>query len=205
MNGKYWNGSSLSKLDAGNASVADTVDSVDSTGFGRAYSASYSFGGSEVAITTADFLTLLNSLGAFNQPYWVARGSWAYANNKFINDTGCGYIHLAGSTVEVMGNGTACCTIRIHTPTTSSSGATNSEFIYINNGSSYSPGWRKVWSTGNDGSGSGLDADKIDGKHYFVQDTTPTASATGDQWFSASTGILKIWNGTTWIGINTYN
>ena len=113
---------------------------------GRAYSHSYNYGGNENAITTAAFITILTNLGAFSQPYWCARGSWSYASNQYINDTGCGNIHLAGCTVEVMGYSGAY-TVRIHTPTTSAKGVTNGDFIYVNNGSGYSPGWRRLYNT----------------------------------------------------------
>lgn len=146
------------------AEDSNTIGGLHANNFGRAYSSSYPFGGSQAAITTADFITLLNGLGAFSQPYWVARGSWAYAYNKYISDTGIGNIHLAGCTVEVIGNSSNY-TIRIHTPTTTSDGTINTEYIYVNNGSSYSPGWRKIWNDKNDGPGSGLDADLLDGSH----------------------------------------
>ena len=112
----------------------------------RAYSHSYNYGGNENAITTAEFITILTNLGAFSQPYWCARGSWSYASNQYINDTGYGHIHLAGCTVEVMGY-SSCYTVRIHTPTTSAKGVTNGDFIYVNNGSNYSPGWRRLYNT----------------------------------------------------------
>ncbi|HHZ6058435.1 TPA: tail fiber protein, partial [Escherichia coli] len=51
--------------------------------------------------TTAQFIEWLDSRGAFNHPYWMCKGSWSYANNKIITDTGCGDIHLAGCVVEV--------------------------------------------------------------------------------------------------------
>ncbi len=158
---------------------ADLLDGIDSTGFSRAYSLWHPFGKSNTAITTADFITMLTNLGAFNQPYWVARGSWSYADNQYISDTGIGNIHLAGCTVEVMGGVTAY-TIRIHTPTTSASGVINTEFIYVNNGSSYSPGWRKIWNNLNDGSGSGMDADLLDGQHgsYYAPIASPTFTGT---------------------------
>lgn len=113
----------------------------------RIYNTSYSFGDNQNAITTSAFLTKLNSLGAFSDKHWVARGSWSYASNQYINDTGCGNIHLAGCTVEVIGTSSTNCTIIIHTPTTSSSGVTNGDFIYVNNGANYSPGWRRLYST----------------------------------------------------------
>ncbi|HBM9518518.1 TPA: tail fiber protein, partial [Escherichia coli] len=84
--------------------------------------------------TTAQFIEWLDSRGAFNHPYWMCKGSWSYANNKIITDTGCGDIHLAGCVVEVMGTKSAI-TIRVTTPTTSSGGGTTSaQFTYINHG-----------------------------------------------------------------------
>ncbi|HHV0041728.1 phage tail protein [Escherichia coli] len=96
--------------------------------------------------TTAQFIEWLDSRGAFNHPYWMCKGSWSYANNKIITDTGCGDIHLAGCVVEVMGTKSAI-TIRVTTPTTSSGGGTTSaQFTYINHGDNYSPGWRRDWN-----------------------------------------------------------
>ncbi|HGB9943689.1 TPA: tail fiber protein [Escherichia coli] len=96
--------------------------------------------------TTAQFIEWLDSRGAFNHPYWMCKGSWSYASNKIITDTGCGDIHLAGCVVEVMGTKSAI-TIRVTTPTTSSGGGTTSaQFTYINHGDNYSPGWRRDWN-----------------------------------------------------------
>ncbi|HBA2948278.1 TPA: phage tail protein [Escherichia coli] len=96
--------------------------------------------------TTAQFIEWLDSRGAFNHPYWMCKGSWSYANNKIITDTGCGDIHLAGCVVEVMGTKSAI-TIRVTTPTTSSGGGTTSaQFTYINHGDGHSPGWRRDWN-----------------------------------------------------------
>ncbi len=96
--------------------------------------------------TTAQFIEWLDSRGAFNHPHWMCKGSWSYANNKIITDTGCGDIHLAGCVVEVMGTKSAI-TIRVTTPTTSSGGGTTSaQFTYINHGDGYSPGWRRDWN-----------------------------------------------------------
>ncbi|MCZ9135995.1 tail fiber protein, partial [Escherichia albertii] len=99
--------------------------------------------------TTAQFIEWLESQWAFNHPYWLCKCSWSYGNNKIITDTGCGLIHLAGCVIEVMGNKGAM-TIRITTPSTSSSGGTtNAQFIYINHGSEYLPGWRRDYNTKN--------------------------------------------------------
>lgn len=102
--------------------------------------------GSKVqAITTAQFITLLTNLGAFNQNSWSCKGSWDYANNDIIIDTDCGNIQLAGATVEKVG-GTNSYEIRVSTaPTTTATGAIKQAlFIYRNNGSNYSPGWTRL-------------------------------------------------------------
>lgn len=110
----------------------------------RAYSGALSTEGGDW--TTAQFIEWLDSVGAFNHPYWMCKGSWSYANNKIITDTGCGNIHLAGAVIEVMGIKSAM-TIRITTPTTSSGGgATSAQFTYINHGDNYAPGWRRDWN-----------------------------------------------------------
>ncbi|EKL2573536.1 prophage tail fiber N-terminal domain-containing protein [Escherichia coli] len=115
----------------------------------RAYSAGLNIGGDSQAWTTAQFISWLESQGAFNHPYWMCKGSWAYANNKVITDTGCGNICLAGAVIEVMGTRGAM-TIRVTTPSTSSGGGiTNAQFTYINHGDGYSPGWRRDYNTKN--------------------------------------------------------
>ena len=96
--------------------------------------------------TTAEFIAWLKSQGAFNHPYWMFKGSWGYAVNKIITDTGCGNIQLAGAVVEVMGVEKAI-TIRVTTPTTTSGGTANAQFIYINHGPTYAPGWRRDYNT----------------------------------------------------------
>ncbi|MCZ8597784.1 tail fiber protein [Escherichia albertii] len=115
----------------------------------RAYSSWLNIGGDSQAWTTAQFISWLESQGAFNHPYWMCKGSWAYANNKVITDTGCGNICLAGAVVEVIGTRGAM-TIRVTTPSTSSGGGiTNAQFTYINHGDAYAPGWRRDYNTKN--------------------------------------------------------
>ncbi|HFV8308261.1 TPA: tail fiber protein [Escherichia coli] len=115
----------------------------------RAYSAWVNIGGDSQVWTTAQFISWLESQGAFNHPYWMCKGSWAYANNKVITDTGCGNICLAGAVVEVIGTRGAM-TIRVTTPSTSSGGGiTNAQFTYINHGDAYAPGWRRDYNTKN--------------------------------------------------------
>ncbi|ECG4228194.1 shikimate transporter [Salmonella enterica] len=118
-------------------------------GAALAFSGGINIGGDSNPWTTAEFIVWLESQGAFNHRYWMCRGSWSYADNKTITDTGCGNICLAGAVVEVMGFRGAM-TIRVTTPTTTSGGGVASaQFTYINNGDGYSPGWRRDFNTVN--------------------------------------------------------
>lgn len=108
--------------------------------------------GTNVAMTTAEFIAYLQGLGAFNYNTWNGRCSWTYSANNYIPDseTGCGIIPLAGAVIEVFCNSSITSyTIRITTATTSNKPgtATNAEFIYVNNGDKYSPQWRKGYNT----------------------------------------------------------
>ena len=118
-------------------------------GAAKAASESINIGGDSSNWTTAQFIAWLESQGAFNHPYWMCKGSWSYANNKIITDTGCGNIQLAGSVVEVMGTKGAM-TIRVTTPTTATNGTAKAQFTYINHGDTYAPGWRRDWNRAGD-------------------------------------------------------
>ncbi|HFD1365575.1 TPA: hypothetical protein ACF8KL_001313 [Salmonella enterica] len=116
-------------------------------GAALAFSGGIHIGGDSNPWTTAEFIAWLESQGVFNHRYWMCRGSWSYADNKTITDTGCGNICLAGAVVEVMGFRGAM-TIRVTTPTTTSGGGVASaQFTYINNGGDYSPGWLRDFNT----------------------------------------------------------
>ncbi|WP_376739277.1 phage tail protein, partial [Escherichia coli] len=120
-------------------------------------------GGDSEAWTTAQLIFWLESQGAFNHPYWMCKGSWAYASNKVITDTGCGNICLAGAVVEVIGTRGAM-TIRITTPSTSSGeGIPNAQFTYINHGDAYAPGWRRDYNSRNKPTASEIGALPSDG------------------------------------------
>ncbi|MGG6077666.1 tail fiber protein [Salmonella enterica] len=120
-----------------------------------AFSGGVTVGGDDNPWTTVEFIAWLENCGAFNHPYWMCKGSWDYAGNKVITDTGCGNICLAGAVIEVMGTRGAM-TIRITTPTTTSGGGVASaQFTYINNGDGYAPGWRREFSrTGDEMTGN---------------------------------------------------
>lgn len=120
---------------------------VRNLGAARAFSGTVSIGGSG-DWTTADFIAWLESQGAFNHPYWMCKGSWSYGDNRTITDTGCGNIQLAGAVVEVMGVRDAM-TIRVTTPTASTTGVVNAQFTYVNHGAGYPATWRRDFNTAN--------------------------------------------------------
>ncbi|MFE8103564.1 tail fiber protein [Brenneria goodwinii] len=130
------------------ADIPNIAEFIRNIGACKAYSSGINIGGNNGKWSTAEFIAWLKSQDAFNYPYWVCKGSWSYANNKIIADTGCGDIQLAGAVVEVMGSETAM-TIRVTTPSTAPAGVKNAQFIYINHGAGFSPGWRRDYNTAN--------------------------------------------------------
>ncbi|ENH8382566.1 phage tail protein [Escherichia coli] len=143
--------------------ISDKDTFTKNIGACRAYSAELNIGGDSEAWTTEQLIFWLESQGAFNHPYWMCKGSWAYANNKVITDTGCGSICLAGAVVEVIGTRGAM-TIRITTPSTSSGeGIPNAQFTYINHGDAYAPGWRRDYNSRNKPTASEIGALPSDG------------------------------------------
>ena len=99
------------------------------------------FGGSSKEITTAKFLEMLQSFGAFNFSTWAARGTAEFDDNQVIKDVLGRKLHLASCTVEVV-RGEANSsgdydkyTIRITTPNANGiadKSTLNSLFIYTN-------------------------------------------------------------------------
>ncbi|EHK8175635.1 phage tail protein [Salmonella enterica subsp. enterica serovar Stanley] len=131
--------------------IPDKKQFARNIGAAVAFSGGIAIGGDANPWTTAEFIVWLESQGAFNHPYWMCKGSWSYAENKVITDTGCGNICLAGAVVEVMGTGSAI-TLRVTTPTTTSGGGVPSaQFTYINHGDGYAPGWRREFGRTGDG------------------------------------------------------
>ncbi|HAY0227942.1 TPA: phage tail protein [Escherichia coli] len=145
----YDNAEARLEKDQNGNDIPDKDTFVKNAGAARAFSGSINIGGDNGNWTTAEFIEWLDTQGAFNHPHWMCKGSWSYASNKIITDTGCGNIQLAGAVVEVMGVKSAM-TIRITTPTTVTNGTAKAQFTYINHGDSYSPGWRRDWDRGGD-------------------------------------------------------
>ena len=159
----YDNAEKRLQKDKNGADISDKDTFTKNIGACRAYSAWLNIGGDSQVWTTAQFISWLESQGAFNHPYWMCKGSWSYANNKVITDTGCGNICLAGAVVEVIGTRGAM-TIRITTPSTSSGeGIPNAQFTYINHGDAYAPGWRRDYNSRNKPTASEIGALPSDG------------------------------------------
>lgn len=142
-----------------------------------AFSGAVTVGGDANPWTTAEFIVWLESQGAFNHPYWMCKGSWDYAGNKVITDTGCGNICLAGAVIEVMGTRGAM-TIRVTTPTTTTGGGLPSaQFTYINHGEGYAPGWRRELSRTGDEMTGNLTLRSDDRVHFIIANADGSARA----------------------------
>ena len=153
---KYWhdnNDGSGSGLDA------DTLDGLNSTRFSR-YGQIYN--------SSTDWDTIFNTAGQYGQVWhevhnatsWTnAPGTSAYSYGGLFN------LHLASMKFQW------------YVPHTASS---NNGMWYRTNWSSNSwYGWKQMWDSGNDGSGSGLDADTLDGVDsgsFLRSDANDTAS-----------------------------
>jgi hypothetical protein len=121
--------------------------------------------GSNPNITTAQLIGEIESDGGFDSYSSVFKTSWSYAGNYNLSDAGR-FTETAGtswitwtdnSNDSTRGNITALAIA----PNTG--GSAGKVFIYNDQGSSYAPGWREIWTNTSDGSGSGLDADTLDG------------------------------------------
>ncbi len=146
----YDNAETRLRKNQNGADIPDKDTFVKNISAAKAASGNISIGGDSNNWTTAQFIEWLESKGAFNHPYWMCKGSWAYAANKIITDTGCGNIQLSGAVVEVMG-GREAMTIRVTTPTTATNGGTvKAQFTYINHGDAYAPGWRRDFNRDGD-------------------------------------------------------
>jgi len=132
--------------------------------------------GTDPNITTAQVIAEIESDGGFDSYTSAFKTSWSYAGNYNLTDAGR-FTETAGtawltwtdnSSDTTRGNITA---LAIAPNTGGSAGRV---FIYNDQGSSYSPGWREVWTSTSDGSGSGLDADLLDGVQGSGYVTTST-------------------------------
>ena len=201
INGTNFNGTaSITTANWGTArtlTIGNAAKSVNGAGnvswslseIGAARSAGEVSSGTAESISTATFVQWLESIGAFNDSSWTARCNWSYAQNRTITDTRCGNIHLAGCTIEVISTSTSTYTIRVITPTTTSyGGTTGAEFIYVNNGPDYAPGWRRSYTTSNKPTPADVGAVAKSGDTMTGSLTAPAVLVSGNDGLSVGTG-----------------
>jgi hypothetical protein len=177
-------------------------------------------GGSNSTATTAQYISEMEGDGAFDSYTSAFKTSWSYASNDNLSDAGsfgptetAGMAHLTwtdNSNDSTRGN----ITVLAIAPNTG--GSAGGVYVYNDQGSTYSPGWREIWTSSTDGSGSGLDADKLDaqeGSYYLNYNnftntpTIPTNSNyvtvgsryTGDasNLLAASKASIRLWDVST--------
>lgn len=93
--------------------------------------------------TTASFIAeLTNEHGAFQDNYRAYKVGWSYAGNSDL-DVGFESVELAGCLIECFGG--TYKHVRLTRPTTGTGG--RSIYVYNDQGSSYAPGWRQIWTS----------------------------------------------------------
>jgi len=107
-----------------------------------------SFYGTNGFITTDTFIEWLTAQGYISPSFqsWVLRGEWSYATNATLNDSGDASvpnIPLAGSVLKITGTASAF-TLEVTTPTTGNLSNALTDWVYVFNGATYAPGWRRI-------------------------------------------------------------
>lgn len=131
--------------------------------------------GSNVSCTTAQFITWLTNLGAFAQTASVMKCSWSYAGNNDISDTGFGALDTAGCVIETFTDGGQII-VRVTSPSTGAGAGGIHE--YIDHGPSYSPGWRRVYTSTLNGNITGT-ASNITGTYGGTLTSSQVTTALG--------------------------
>ena len=140
-------------------------------------------GGSNNSITTSALISEMEGDGAFDSYSSVFKTSWSYASNDNLSDAGR-FTETAGTSWITWTDNASDTTrgnITALAIAPNTGGSAGKVFIYNDQGSSYAPGWREVWTSTSDGTGSGLDADLLDGQHgshylnYNNLTNTPTS------------------------------
>ena len=182
--GSSWNGWiedwNASNDGSGSGLDADTLDGLDSANFFK------------TRFSTTDF----NSSTAEGK--WRIIGSVTNAPYTGCNDWICIVYHSSGTTNELYQIAYEECN---NVPTSISGGSTsnysNMPLMFIRkkiNSSTWSS-WQVVWHSGIDGSGSGLDADTVDGKHASAFAQTDTTAYTDFNSVPLAVGMYGV-NGT---------
>jgi len=139
-------------------------------------------GGANPNITTAQVMAEIEYDGGFDSYSSVFKTSWSYAGNYNLTDAG-DFTETAGSSWITWTDNSSDTTrgnITTLAIAPNTGGSAGGVFIYNDQGSSYAPGWRQVWTSMTDGAGSGLDADLLDGQQgaYYYQASNPSGYTT---------------------------
>ena len=156
--------------------------------------------GTNPNITTAEVMAEIEADGGFDSYSSVFKTSWSYAGNYNLTDAG-DFTETAGSSWITWTDNSSDTTrgnITTLAIAPNTGGSAGGVFIYNDQGSSYAPGWRQVWTSTTDGSGSGLDADLLDGQQgsYYLDwnnfTNKPTIPSVGNGQIDGRTSGLGI-------------
>jgi hypothetical protein len=173
--------------------------------------------GTDPDITTAQLISEIENDGGFDSYSSAFKTSWSYAGNYNLTDAGR-FTETAGTswltwTDNASDTTRGRVTALAIAPTTG--GSSGKVFIYNDQGSGYSPGWREVWTNTSDGAGSGLDADLLDGQQgsaYLRSNVSATNSVdlraptfydsdnTGNYLDSPTSSVFRL-NGSTAVNL----
>lgn len=102
-------------------------------------------GGDNQSCTTAQFISYLNTAGAFNQALSIMRVTFNYAGCNNISDIPFGILELAGCIIETFYSSATQYIIRVTSPSTGVGAGGIHEYVY--HGDAYLPGWRRVYTS----------------------------------------------------------
>ena len=117
--------------------------------------------------STAGLISEMEGDGAFDSYTSAFKTSWSYAGNFNMSDAGR-FTETAGTaflTWTDNSSDSARGNITVLAIAPNTGGSAGKMFVYNDQGPTYAPGWREIWTSTSDGSGSGLDADLLDGNH----------------------------------------
>jgi len=150
--------------------------------------------GANPNITTAQVMAEIEGDGGFDSYSSVFKTSWSYAGNYNLTDAG-DFTETAGSSWITWTDNSSDTTrgnITTLAIAPNTGGSAGGVFIYNDQGSTYSPGWRQVWTSMTDGAGSGLDADKLDGQEGSYYATVTSLGSYLLNTTDTFTGVLSI-------------
>jgi hypothetical protein len=127
--------------------------------------------------STAGLIAEIENDGGFDSFSSMFKHSWSYAGNLDLSDAGR-FTETAGASFLTWTDNSSDTTrgnITLLAIAPNTGGSAGKMFVYNDQGSSYAPGWREIWTSTSDGSGSGLDADLLDGQHgsYYYPASNP--------------------------------